>query len=345
MSEYKGYGKIEETSKNWQLEKSDLTAFKRTQWVVTEKVHGANFCFLCDNTGQVRCGKRKELLSSTEDFFGYRKLLNTITPKVLVMYDYIKNVYANLTHLYVFGELFGGKYPHTDVESVPNTFPVQTGIWYCPDINFYTFDMAIIENDKQIYLDFELVLKACHEADLMCAAPLFVGKYEQALDYELGFDSVLPAKFGLPAIANNKAEGIVIKPMKEILVKTNKGQVRAIVKKKIEEFSEAKYNLAEKKPNSSEIPQIDLIRFEVDALITENRLNNALSKTGNVDTANRQQMLELLDMYIGDVIESLLAYNEEGWKNLTESEKRTLQDEISTSSKYVIYKYFKKNNN
>jgi Rnl2 family RNA ligase len=345
MTDYQGYGKISETTKSWTLEKSDNTAFKKTQWVVTEKVHGANFCFFCDNNGdRVQCGKRKELLSATDDFFGYKKLVNDIAPKVQQIFDIVKEKYIDVKDLYVFGELFGGKYPHPDVEPVPNALPVQTGIWYCPDINFYVFDMAITLYEKQIYLDYEFVLNACRQVNLLCAEPLFIGKYEQANEFEIGFDSSLPSKFGLPTIEGNKAEGIVIKPMKEILVKTNKGQVRAILKKKIEEFSEQKFNQAEKQVSKNEISSIELLRYEIEALITENRLNNALSKLGRITSTDRLQMLQLLDMYTSDVKESLLEYNEEGWNSLTDSEKRVLLEEIETASKRIIFKYCKRNN-
>ena len=46
-------------------------------------------------------------------------------------------------------------------------------------------------------------------------------------------------------------------------------------------------------------------------------------------------------MYVNDVLESLLEYNEESWNSLTDIERRTLQSEIETSSKRIIYKYIK----
>jgi Rnl2 family RNA ligase len=122
MSEFEGYGKISESSSHWLLDKSDNTIFKRTFWCVTEKIHGANFCFVCDNDGQrVRCGKRTSLLSDTDEFFGYkRRLLNEIIPKIQQLFQFVKNIYPNLEKLYVFGELFGGYYPHPDVPKIPH---------------------------------------------------------------------------------------------------------------------------------------------------------------------------------------------------------------------------------
>ncbi|CAF1930146.1 unnamed protein product [Rotaria magnacalcarata] len=351
MSEFEGYGKIGESSSNWVLEKSDNTIFKRTLWCVTEKVHGANFCFLCDNNGQrVRCGKRTSLLSDTDDFFGYkRRLLNEIIPKIQQLYTFVKNKFTNLDKLYVFGELFGGSYPHSDVTKVPNVNAIQTGIWYCPDVEFYAFDLAIaIDNEKQTYLDYEFAIIAFQHTNLFYAEPLFIGKYEEALDFKLGFNSVIPNRLGLPPLnEENKAEGIVIKPMHEIMIKTNKGSVaRAIVKKKIEEFSEDKYSQAQKQEFKSDegFSNVDLLRFEIDALITDNRLNNALSKIGHVTRNDKEKLKELLNIYVKDVIDQLIENgNEEMWNNLSSNDRNLLTEELSLNAKQVILNYLKLN--
>jgi hypothetical protein len=84
-------------------------------------------------------------------------------------------------------------------------------------------------------------------------------------------------------LEKNQAEGIVIKPMRELTVSTKKGATRAIVKKKAPEFSEIKYHEAvkPKSGNSGEISEnVDILKWEVLAYVTENRLNNAISKTG-----------------------------------------------------------------
>lgn len=67
------------------------------------------------------------------------------------------------------------------------------------------------------------------------------------------------------------------------------GKVRAILKKKIPEFSEDKrYHLSEKCPSSTEKDRRDaasfhpttlqLLTWEMESLVTEARLNNAISK-------------------------------------------------------------------
>ncbi|CAF0829526.1 unnamed protein product [Adineta steineri] len=350
MDEFEGYVKIGESSSHWILEKSDNTTFKRTLWCVTEKIHGANFCFFCDDDGQrVRCGKRTSLLSDTDDFFGYKqRLFNEIVPRIQQLYQFVKNTYPNLNKLYIFGELFGGSYPHPDVPKLPNINAVQTGIWYCPDIEFCAFDLAIVSNDKQIYLDYEYAITAFQNVNLFYAEPLFIGKYEEALDFKLGFNSTIPNQLGLPSLIDaNKAEGIVIKPMHEILVKTTKGvHVRAIVKKKIEEFSEDKYGQAQKQElkTDGELSNIDLLRFEIDALVTDNRLNNALSKIGHVTANEKDKLKDLLNLYIKDILDQLYENgNEEMWNNLSSNDRNILTEELNQNAKRIIIKYLKKN--
>ncbi|CAF1394706.1 unnamed protein product [Adineta ricciae] len=135
--------------------------------------------------------------------------------------------------------------------------------------------------------------------------------------------------------------------MHEILVKTSKGSsVRAIVKRKIEEFSEEKYSQAQKQEvkNDGELSNIDLLRFEIDALITENRLNNALSKIGHVTANDKEKAKELLNLYRKDVMDQLIENgNEDMWTSLTANERDVLTEEITHSSKRIIIEYLKQN--
>ena len=50
--------------------------------------------------------------------------------------------------LYIFGELFGGGYPHPDFPFVPEEL-VQTGIYYCPGLEFYAFDIATVSSGSK----------------------------------------------------------------------------------------------------------------------------------------------------------------------------------------------------
>ena len=100
-------------------------------------------------------------------------------------------------------------------------------------------------------------MKAFQFGVLFHAEPLFIGTYESAIRYKIGFTTTIPAKFKLPAIDNNKAEGIVIKPIKEIGVNIKGQYARAIIKIKIAEFSESKYDEVKKPEKTPEFNYYD----------------------------------------------------------------------------------------
>lgn len=64
---YLSYEKIPENFNKLGLTESDYRLFNKTDWVVTEKIHGANFG-ICTDGFEVRFAKRKEFLQPGEDF-------------------------------------------------------------------------------------------------------------------------------------------------------------------------------------------------------------------------------------------------------------------------------------
>jgi hypothetical protein len=108
----------------------------------------------------------------------------------------------------VAGEIFGGSYPSKEVAAVKNASVVQRGIWYCPHNDFYAFDL----HDGTGYLDVDLATAVLKECGFFYALPLFRGTLADALKYPNTFVTTIPALFKLPALADNIAEGVVIKP-------------------------------------------------------------------------------------------------------------------------------------
>lgn len=238
---YASYEKISESPNKWNLTEADYRTFKKTDWVVTEKIHGANFGIVSDGS-EFRFAKRKEFLQPDEDFFDYQSLAEKLVHQVKEIFRILQAEWTRLVRVCVYGELFGGEYSHPEVPAVPHLQAVQTGIYYSPKIEFCAFDIALEEkgnSDLRYYLDYDKALKIFQQVGMMGAEPLFIGKYEEALAYNLGFDSTIPALLGLPPLPfGNPAEGIVIKPVKSIYVETPKGRFRPILKIKIPEFAE-----------------------------------------------------------------------------------------------------------
>lgn len=146
----------------------------------------------------------------------------------------------------------------------------------------------------------------------MAAKPLFIGKYEEATAYNPEFESTIPAILNLPQLQQvNKAEGVVIKPVKTIYVETRKDKIRPIIKKKIPEFAEdSRYHQAQKWIYYNRFTKNQQLSFEDElsqemlALVTPTRLNSVISKLGRVADGNIEKQQQLVDLLEKDVLES-----------------------------------------
>ena len=135
-----------------------------------------------------------------------------------------------------------------------------------------------------------MCIEVFKESGFLYAEPLAIGTLKDMINYPLGFESKLPAKFGLPALDKpNVAEGIVIKPIKNAVFDTKKGPKRVIFKRKVEGFAEVKPRGRNGKPwqkKQASGPTTDagqdfeLLKYEMLALITPQRVTNVISKTG-----------------------------------------------------------------
>lgn len=348
---YLSYEKIPETVNKWNLTESDYRAFKKTDWVVTEKIHGANFGIVTDGS-EVRFAKRKEFLQPDEVFFDYQSLAHQLAYQSQEIFKILQAERKRLLRVFVYGELFGGEYPHPDISAIPHIQAVQTGIYYSPKIEYCGFDIAVEEKGNPIaraYYDYDQAINLFQQVGMMRAEPLFIGRYEEALTYKLEFDSTIPALLGLPPLPfRNPAEGIVIKPIKSIYVETPKGRIRPILKVKIPEFAEdSRFHQATKwsdqkapLPHSpQELSIEEELSQEMLALVTETRLNNVISKIGRVsrnDGARKQQLVQLL---MQDILET---FNEE-WDSifsaLSAERQQLLIEKLQQESKKMVDGY------
>jgi Rnl2 family RNA ligase len=298
---FTGYERIAESLERWiGDDEAAYRALAHAEWIVTEKIHGANFCFVTDGV-ETRAAKRKAFLDADEDFFGHRAMLERNAGAVRRVFALAQARDARITRVLVHGELFGGGYPHPDVPVEPSVQPVQTGCFYSPRIELCAFDLRVLHAgaEEGEYADYDEAAAIFAEAGLFHARPLFRGSYEDAVAFPIGFESHIPALLGLPPIPGNKAEGVVIKPVRPVVVPRRAGTIRPVIKRKIPEFSEdARFHQAEKwvapKVTGGALEQL---LWEVYPLVTEARLDAAISKIGRPrpgDAAQRAQIVTLL---------------------------------------------------
>ena len=339
------YEKIAESTSQWNLSPSDYRAFNKTDWVVTEKIHGANFCIFTD--GEIlRFAKRKQFLEPGEDFFGFKSFETQLVSQVRELFQMLQTSSNHPLGVSIYGELFGGEYPHPDVPPIPNIQAVQTGVYYSPNIQFCAFDIAAIANNNpasRTYLDYNQTLQLCNQVGIFCASPLFIGKYDAAITYNREFESTIPALLGLPKLPfTNKAEGIVIKPVKSIPIATPKGKIRPILKIKIPSFSETRFHQAQKSnQHSSYVSSTEeWLTQALLAMVTENRLHNAISKIGRVKATDAKLKSQLVQLFVADALETFQQEYGKFFQSLPPSSQQVLLNNLQIEAEKLLEKCF-----
>jgi Rnl2 family RNA ligase len=159
---------------------------------------------------------------------------------------------SKVAAVHIYGELFGGSYPHPQVEQEMSQ-PVQCGVWYAPGLHFQAFDVAVDIEGVRSFLSFEIAREACETCGLPFAVPLCTGTLSECLEYPVEFETTIPVRLGLPGIpvasdgTQNLAEGVVIRPLleppKDVIAQSGKisGAGRGLFKRKIAAFCEKKY--------------------------------------------------------------------------------------------------------
>ena len=339
MSEFSGYEKMSNNLKKLGLSENDFSKIEKLKWVVTEKVHGANFSFIYEN-GILKFAKRKGYLKWTDDFFGFQLMVNKLEDDILRLFEHLSNEIIGEKYI-VYGELFGGKYPHSEVNPIKDLHAIQTGVYYTPTIEFCAFDIAIETNDSdsKYYLDYKSSLAYFKQFGIFHAQPLFIGKFAEAMNFNIRINSTIPKEFGLPELKDNLIEGVVIKPFNQI--DKNTLFSRPIVKFKNSEFDEEdKFHEAVKWsfiPNiSSKTENLSFIVDELRKYITQNRLVSAISKIGKLDMSNQLRISEIKTEFLEDVVTDFNENNDNILNDLSISEKEWIIKRVNSEINRII---------
>jgi len=242
----------------------------RDDWVASEKIHGAQLVVGSDGVN-VRFGKRKAWLEADSAFFGWQLLRRELDRAVRVVHELL----AVPGNLWIYGELFGGRYPHPAVKPFPGLVPVQTGIWYAADLRYAVFDMVhALDGQEPGFLAHDRVRSLAHAGGLMLAPELSRAHRSELAALPVRFQTRVPGLLGLPPLQHNDAEGYVLKPTAELPI-----SARPCVKAKIPEFDEQRFDAS-----SAFDPDVRLTRdawFELAArLVNPARIASARSKVG-----------------------------------------------------------------
>lgn len=287
---------------------------EKSEWVVLEKVHGANFSFHVTKKGEnVQAARRRAVLSENENFFSHldADFMKTSPDKMKRIYGEVEKLFpeANGSQVSVWVELFGGVYVVDGVDTNSGNFKhVQTEIQYCPHIEWIAYDISyrtVGNHDAHEYLDYDVAMKIFADHDVFYCKPLYSGAMNVALNWDLNFQSTIPKILGqveLPA-GTNIAEGIVVKPLKNVKCKDGYDEeARVIVKLKSQQFQEIKDTVPPPKSSgkgNNKKQQAPKLMSKILAYATEQRLTNAVSKHGFPDGKKIEE--QVIEEFVNDV--------------------------------------------
>jgi hypothetical protein len=292
-------------------------------WVAQEKIHGAQLV-LGASASRVRIGKRKAWLEDADAFFGWQLFRPDLERAGRELFELLR---AEAQTLYFYGELFGGHYPHPDVVPVAGVSAVQTGVWYAPGIHWALFDaVRVYDSDQPLereasphggrrpstggfqgrvgerapdFVAADELAEAAARVGVLTPPVLAQGRKNEVAGTPVRFVSKVPELLGLPRIEGNFAEGIVVKHTGSV-----SAAERGIVKRKIDEFDEKRFDESEAWDSTKPLSLAELVEI-AGRLVNEARMASAASKVGR---ENRDAWLDevVLDILV-DLTEAVPA--------------------------------------
>ena len=337
MIQFKKYTSIENTFDKDFVEKIFLEGFDKQEFVVQEKVHGSNVCFVTDGE-MVNFGKRTGFVEADEKFYDYEELLERYTPKVIALFSIIKEKIPDIKTVTVFGEMFGGKYPHPDVKNSTKTMVIQKGVYYCPNHEFYAFDLYVSTEESGRYLSVDEATVFFEHGKFFYAKPLFRGILSECLQYPNNFQSQISNWLGLPPIEDNICEGIVIRPIEPAYLRNGS---RVLLKNKNARFAEKK-SVKKRAPKLFVEPSYSELLNDLlpvtEQYVTENRLNNVVSKIGQISVP--KDTGKLIGLFSKDILDDFLKEHSGKYAALEKSEQKILNRHINALATNLIKKVY-----
>ena len=331
MQSFKKYNSIENSYRSEFIDRI-RNSFIQDVFIVQEKVHGANLSFWTDGV-EIKTAKRSAFLEEDEKFYNFQLVREHYRKAILSSFQILKTKYPTISHISIYGELIGGSYSHPDVERVKNTIRVQKGIAYTPKNDFYAFDIRI---NSENYLAIEEANAIFEQTGLFYAKTLFKGSLEDALKYPNNFESKISGWLGFPSIENNICEGTVIKPNKSHFFKSG---TRAIIKNKNEQWSENKNHKIKIKKEEVLSEMVIKLKDIIETYITENRLNNVVSKVGEISFKDFGRVLGLFNK---DILEDFSKDYNSHYDELEKSEQKKVKKHMGEKAAVMLRNYLKR---
>ena len=313
---FKKYNSIENSYREAFLKSLRAQGFDNDEheYVVQEKVHGANLSFRLDGDGRdIRTAKRSGVIEEGEKFCSYERVRDRLKNQLRAVFAKVKNRFPETELVTIYGELFGGVYSHPDVKDVKNVSRVQKGIDYHPDVRFYAFDILV---NNETYLPVDVANEMFEAAGLLYARTLFRGSLTDALAYPNDFDSKIGEWLGLPSIEGNTCEGVVIRPVEALFLS---GGRRVILKNKNQKWEE---NCRTNKSHEIQLTADAAgLQKALKGYLTTNRVQNVISKIGDV---SMKDVGKIMHIFMPDALEDFKKDHGEAWDTLEKTDRKAV---------------------
>ncbi|MEZ4390693.1 MAG: RNA ligase family protein [Polyangiales bacterium] len=289
-------------------------------WVATEKVHGAQLVVAVDTaTGEGRIGKRKAWLEPADVFFGWQLLAPELLAAVREWAEALE-----VTQLHAYGELYGGAYPHPDVTALPGLQAVQTGVWYHPGLRWSPFDLLLCagDDDEGVFASYSELAALSEEGPFLPPPLVARGSRADLLALPVASPTRLPARASLPPLADNIAEGLVLRPDRRMAPGD-----RSLLKRKIPTFDDACFD--EATPWAPGVLSEPALRDWAARLVGPARVASARSKVGTDATA-------VADEVALDVMVDLSELFDESWRALSDEGREGVEAHIRATLEALL---------
>lgn len=323
---FKKYNSLENHYRTKFIDQVKAQGLDAGTWVALEKAHGANFSFHYDGK-ELKVAKRSSFC--TGEFFNCQSVIDKHGEKVKKIWNRLQDLNDEIHHIVLYGELIGGGY---DGKKHPQAKTVQKGLQYCPDNEFLAFDLEI----DGTMCAHTFTLRLCNEFGIPHCPVITEGTFEDLLELNNEFNSLVPHQLGYNTLDNNICEGIVIKPLGANVYLSNGSRV--IIKSKNSKFSE-------KKPSNKPKPTLESCAVEKGSVLlqyfTPQRVVNVLSKYDEVTTWKDFGKFaglvfqDALEDYNKDQDADLKEELGDSWKVFVSNYKKASDD--------VVRQYFKEN--
>lgn len=308
-------------------------------FVATEKIHGANFSFIHNlEDGVLNVAKRSGIIQSGENFYNWEYIDCNVFENIRNSIAYIKKLYPymDIKSIQFIGELYGGNYPHNNVEKIKEFSPIQKGVYYYNKIGVMIFDMLITYKKdseyKTFYMPFNQVEDVCRRHNIPLVPIIKTGKINELLEIDVeNIKSQVYKYHELPEIDDNVVEGIVIKPYeKDVWF----GMHRVIIKKKGSKFKE-KQRIRKPKIEKQLTDEQNKVLNKLLEYVNVNRIHNLKSKIGE-DEFNFKKFGKIMGMLNKDILEE---YERENKNTLDKKEWKQVTKEMNKFTSNLLRKY------